>query len=87
MGAIGRLSPSHTAFLWASTLSLYTVHGPHGYAFNSMPRHVLAVYPLYIVLGAVLFKQSRRSWLIWLAISTALLGLLSGWFSSGRWVA
>jgi hypothetical protein len=78
---------STAVFLLGSMLFLYSNHGPYGYAFMAMPRWVAALFPIYPVLARQTLKlSSRYRWLL-LAGSIGLLGLLSAWFVSGRWVA
>jgi hypothetical protein len=78
---------STAVFLLGSMLFLTSNHGPYGYAFMAMPRWIAALFPVYPVLALQTLKLSGRyRWLL-LAGSIGLLGFLSAWFVSGRWVA
>lgn len=66
---------------------LYSNHGPSGLPFLSIPRYIAALFPLYLVLAFITMKiPSRLRWLPVL-LSVCLLGILSAWFATGRWVA
>lgn len=85
--AFFRLRLSSSIFLIVATIYLSTVHGPFGYAFWSTPRRVAVLYPLYLVFALVLTQIPNRFRWIPVGISLLLLGILSAWFTSGRWVA
>jgi len=82
-----RLRLSAAMFLLAGMLFFYTMHGPYGYAFWSIPRYITALFPIYLALALDLGRLPVQY--LWLAIgaSTLLLGMLASWFVSGRWVA
>lgn len=82
-----RLRPSVAAFLLISVLFFYTNHGPLNYAFWSLPRHLAALFPIYLVLALLTVRLTGKYRWILLAVSVGLQGLLSAWFASGRWVS
>ena len=78
---------SSALFLLFSMLFFFMNHGPAGYAFWSIPRYVASLYPLYLVLALLTIKlPSFYRWTL-IIISTIMLGLLSAWFVTGRWVS
>ena len=85
--SLRNLRPSYSLLLVASLLFFTTSHGPSGYVFESMPRHIASIVPLYMGI-AVLFGRLplavRRTLL---TLSLIFLGLFSAWFASGRWVS
>lgn len=74
-------------YLLTSIVFFWTTHGPYGYAFWSMPRHVAILVPIYLSLGLLTLKLPGQYRYFLLVASISLLGLLSAWFASGRWVA
>jgi hypothetical protein len=85
--ALSRMRLSVSVFLLTSTLFLYTSHGPYGYAFWSVPRRVATMFPFYPALALVADQLPMRCrWLV-MSVSMLLLGILSAWFASGRWIA
>ncbi len=85
--ALKHLRLSAGAYALAGMAFPWTRHGPYGYAFWSVPRWVAVLFPLYLALGV-----AEDRWPLWLRklarrVSIALLGGLSMWFASGRWVA
>jgi hypothetical protein len=85
--SIRRLPASLTAYLVATTLVVFSSHGPFGYAFWSAPRYVMATAPLFLVLALVLVRLPLPVRLLLLGLSLSWQLLLVGWFASGRWVA
>lgn len=85
--AIGRLRLSTAAFLLSSILFFFTVHGEYGYAFDSMPRHVASLPPIFLCM-ALLHKRLpvRLKWIL-PGVSVIMLGILAAWFASGRWIS
>ncbi len=85
--AWGRLPWSMSLLLLCGMLFFLTSHGPNGYVFEGMPRHVASLFPVYIALGLITVRLPvPLRWML-AGLSIALLGLLSVWFASGRWVA
>jgi Gpi18-like mannosyltransferase len=85
--AFRRLRFGVAAYLFVSISFFYAVHGPYGYAFDSMPRRLAslpAVYPAIALLLAQLPAKLR--WVV-LGLFVMLLGVLAAWFASGRWVS
>ncbi|NJM40855.1 MAG: hypothetical protein HC853_08815 [Anaerolineae bacterium] len=78
---------SEKAWLIAGTIYLFSVHGPYGYVFDSAPRHVALIAPIYSASAS--FVQHLPRWTQITVIISALvaLGLLTAWFTSGRWVS
>jgi Gpi18-like mannosyltransferase len=75
------------ALLLASVLYICILHGPGGYAFDSAPRRLMVVAPIYLALALWVSRIApRHRWII-VAISTLWLGILAAWFTSGRWVS
>ena len=85
--AMRKMRWSPALFLLGATLFMWTLHGPDGYAFWSMPRRVAVLLPLYPALALVLIRAPRWMRMGALVLSALLLGLLATWFASGRWVA
>ena len=85
--SISKLRLSSALFLISSMLFYMANHGPYGYAFWSMPRWVASLYPLYLGLALITLKLPVFFRWLFIAISVILLGLLSAWFVTGRWVA
>ena len=82
-----RLRMSTALYFLANVVFLYISHGPAGDAFFSFPRYLAALVPLYLVLALwTLRLPARLRWLP-LGLSILLLGMLSAWFATGRWVA
>jgi hypothetical protein len=85
--AIARLRLSTGLYLLASILFLLASHGPPTDALFSFPRYLAGAFPIYLVLaGWTLRLPPRLRWLP-VGLSLLLLGLLTAWFASGRWVA
>lgn len=78
---------SISAYLVTNVLFLISNHGPYGYAFYSIPRYIAVLFPLYPIFSLLsLIIPTRYRWLI-IVLPIILLGLLSTWFATGRWVA
>lgn len=85
--SVFRIRLSSALFFLFSMLFFFMCHGPHGYAFWSMPRHVAYLFPLYLILALLTIKlPGFYRWTL-IAISIILLGLFSAWFVTGRWIA
>jgi hypothetical protein len=80
-----RLSTS--SFLLVGMLFFYTNHGPYGYAFWSVPRYVATLFPFYLILALFTLRLPNKYRWLPVMCSIGLLGILSAWFASGRWVA
>jgi hypothetical protein len=82
-----RLRLSAAAFLLMGMLYLFTVHGPLGYAFDAKPRQISVLFPIYLAIALLLEQWPERyRWSV-IGLSVLMLGLLSAWFTSGRWVS
>jgi Gpi18-like mannosyltransferase len=82
-----RLRLSSAAFLLASVFFLYVNHGPAKDPFWSFPRELVAMAPIYPVLALwTLRLPAKLRWLL-VGASILLLGFLTAWFATGRWVA
>jgi hypothetical protein len=85
---VGRsLRPSVAIFLFASLLYVFVLHGPGGYAFDSAPRRIAVIVPIHLALALWInqvFPKQR-----WMLISGMVvwLGVLTAWFTTGRWVS
>jgi hypothetical protein len=78
---------SQAAYLFIGVLFFYSKHGPFGYAFHSMPRHLGGLPPLYLAMALFLDRlPTRLRWAI-VVMHVLFLGLFSAWFASGRWVS
>jgi hypothetical protein len=78
---------SHAAYLFIGVLFFYSKHGPFGYGFHSIPRHLGSLPPLYLAMALFLDRlPTRLRWAI-VVVNVLLLGLFSAWFASGRWVS
>lgn len=53
--------------------------------FSSMPRHVLILFPCFIVLSQIISKRNLT--ILWILINFILLVLFCGLFTRGYWVA
>lgn len=85
--AMRRLRLSWSIFLFASLLYVFILHGPGGYAFDSAPRRLLVIAPLYPACALWLERLSPRlRWAV-LGVMVLWLGVLTAWFTSGRWVS
>jgi hypothetical protein len=82
-----RIRISAALYLLAAVLFLFISHGPSNEAFQSFPRHLAIFFPIYPVLALWTLRLPVR--LRWLpaGFSLFLLGLLTAWFATGRWVA
>jgi hypothetical protein len=80
------LRKSLAAYLLVGVIALLASHGPHVFGLFSWSRFVLGFFPGFIVLGILLNQYPRAKWAVW-SISAVALMLLTGVFSSGRWVA
>jgi hypothetical protein len=78
---------SLSAFMIASMIFLFTNHGPFGYAFFSMPRYIAALFPIYPTLALLTSNWNPRYRLALIGVAIIMLGFLSAWFATGRWVA
>ncbi len=85
--ALFRLRLSTSLFLLSNMLFLYINHGPDGHPFLSVPRYVAALFPLYLVFGIWNSRLPVRVRWALVVVSVLLLGLLTAWFATGRWVA
>lgn len=85
--AFGRLRPGSALFLLAGVVLLYIDHGPSGYAFDSKARPLASLYPIYLILALWTLKLPGGYRWLPAATSLVMLGLLSAWFASGRWVS
>ena len=85
--AVRSMRLSLGALLLASILYIFILHGPGGYAFDSAPRHLMTVTPIYLALSLWVNRIAPRYRWIIVAISTLWLGVLAAWFTSGRWVS
>jgi Gpi18-like mannosyltransferase len=85
--ALFHLRLSLSVFLAASGLYLICNHGPYGYAFWSLPRYFASIIPVPYTLALLTVKLPGRYRWVPIVFSIALLGLLSAWFATGRWVA
>lgn len=81
------LRPSAAWFLVVSMIYIYTNHGETGYAFWSVPRHVLALFPIYLLLALVTLKLNPVLRWVLVAGSLGMQGVLAAWFASAHWVA
>jgi hypothetical protein len=85
--AFRRMRVSQAAFLFIGVIFFYSKHGPFGYAFHSIPRHLGSLPPLYLAMALFLGQMpTRLRWMI-VVMHVLLLGLLAAWFASGRWVS
>lgn len=85
--AMRRLRLSWSIFLFASLLYVFILHGPGGYAFDSAPRRLLVIAPLYPACAFWLERlPPRLRWAV-LGVMVLWLGVLTAWFTSGRWVS
>ena len=82
-----RLRLSIAFFVLISMLFFYTNHGPFGYAFWSIPRYMATLFPIYLILATLTIRLPHYVRWSLLFVSMGLLGLLTAWFTSGRWVA
>jgi hypothetical protein len=82
-----RLRLSTWVYLLVGAVSLYVVHGPAGYAFWSIGRRAASIAPVYVCLALIAVKLPVRAQYVLFACSTLILGVMSAWFASGRWVA
>jgi Gpi18-like mannosyltransferase len=76
---------SAAILLLVSVLYLFVLHGPGGYAFDSAPRHLAIVAPIYLAVGLWSASFKYRWGLV--VLSAMWLGVLTAWFASGRWVS
>lgn len=73
--------------LLASLLYLFVLHGPGGYAFDSAPRRLLTIAPIFPAVALWLERlPPRLRWVVF-GLMVLWLGLLTAWFTSGRWVS
>jgi len=82
-----KIRSSATLFLLFGVIFLASSHGPYGYAFWSFPRRLAVLVPLYLSIALILNRWPVIYRVAYFLLSTVLLGLLSAWFASGRWVA
>lgn len=85
--AFRRMRVSQAAFLFIGVIFFYSKHGPFGYAFFSMPRYLGSLPPLYLALALLLNQLPAKLRWISVVMFVLLLGILSAWFASGRWVS
>lgn len=78
---------SSAALLLVSILYVFTLHGPGGYAFDSAPRRVAVIVPIYVAAAIFLHKKFPKYQWVFVSISALWLGVLTAWFTSGRWVS
>lgn len=78
-----RLLPAGLSFYALAVLAISVLFAPVESPLMSMPRYMLAAFPLFIVLGATVL-QDRKILLGWLlvsgAISLAFTALFVGWY-------
>jgi hypothetical protein len=73
--------------LLASFLYVSVLHGPFGYAFDSAPRRLVVVAPIYLALALWVDRfMPKYRWIV-VTVSALWLGVLAAWFASGRWVS
>lgn len=85
--AFRRMRASSAAYLLIGVIFFYSKHGPYGYAFHSMPRHLGSLPPLYLAMALFLDQlPARLRWMI-VVMHVLFLGLFAAWFASGRWVS
>src|SRR5687767_7587596 len=48
-----------------TVLVCLTLHGPYGYAFESMPRRALLLYPAFFA-PTLLYLKARWCWYVWI---------------------
>jgi hypothetical protein len=82
-----RVPLSWAAFMLGASIFFLSMHGPLGYAWDALPRHVLFVYPVFLFPVLLVHTKPRRYRYGWFALSIISLVLLTIWFASGRWVA
>ena len=83
---VKKRAPASLVVLTLVTLALITSdYGPGGHPLDSMPRHVLSLFPIFAAVGMML--RSRRWSVAWFGTSTVLLSLSAAWFASGRWIS
>lgn len=80
-----RVPASLVAFAVATLALVTSVYGPGGHPLDSMPRHVLSLFPAFAAVGAVV--RGRQLSFAWFGISGLLLCLSTAWFASGRWIS
>ncbi|MFN8062470.1 MAG: mannosyltransferase family protein [Vicinamibacterales bacterium] len=85
--AARRLRPSAAAYLLGGVALFYVTHGPYGHSFDSFPRHLLSIAPVYVAGALFVGELSPRIRAIVLWAGGLQLGFLSAWFASGRWVS
>jgi hypothetical protein len=78
---------SSAALLLVSILYLFTLHGPGGYAFDSAPRRIAVIVPIYVAVAMLLYRHFPKYRWAFVLGSAVWLGVLSAWFTSGRWVS
>jgi hypothetical protein len=85
--AFPRLRLSLSLYLTAGVLFFLTSRGPYGHVYESMPRHIAALFPIYIALALGMKQLPTIPRTVLIGISIVLLGIFSAWFASGRWVS
>jgi len=82
-----RLRLSIALYFLIGMVFLYSNHGPYDLPFLSISRYIAVLFPIYLILALVSTRLPGR--LQWLPVlmSVSLLGILSAWFATGRWVA
>lgn len=76
-----------SGYLVGGMMFLLMNHGPGGYALWSLPRYLLLIAPVYPALAVLSLRLPRGVRWSLVGISVMILGLMSAWFASGRWVA
>jgi hypothetical protein len=85
--ALYRIRPSYALFLLIGMLYFWTMHGPYGYAFWSIARRISILLPVYPMIALGLNQLHKKVRLLATVPSIILLGILSAWFTTGRWIA
>lgn len=82
-----RLRLSTALYFLVNMIFLYSNHGPSGLPYLSISRYIAVLFPIYLILALVTTKLPKH--LRWLPVlmSVCLLGILSAWYATGRWVA
>lgn len=75
------------ALLLASILYIFFLHGPGGYAFDSAPRRLVIVAPIYVAFALWVDQLTPKYRWIIVTLLALWLGVLAAWFTSGRWVS
>lgn len=85
--ALRHLRLSAGLYLLAGVLLFLLTHGPEGYAFESYPRHLASLAPVYPALALLTAQWPPALRVAVLTASGVQLLVLTAWFASGGWVA